>query len=115
MFEGKPGPMWEGLKLLRSLPDETLVYCGHEYSLDNARFAQSVDPRNAALNIRAAEVKRMREAGKFTVPVSMGMEKATNPFLRADQPVLAKAMGLDADVDPSAVFAALRARKDSFG
>ena len=114
MFEGKPGPMWEGLKLLRSLPDDTLVYCGHEYSLDNARFAQSVDPRNAALNIRAAEVKRMRGAGKFTIPVSMGMEKATNPFLRADQPVLAKAMGLDADVDPSSVFAALRARKDSF-
>jgi len=115
MFEGKPGPMWEGLKLLRSLPDETLVYCGHEYTLDNARFAQSVDPRNAALNIRAAEVKRMREAGRFTIPVSMGMEKATNPFLRADQPVLAKAMGLDADVDPSSVFAALRSRKDSFG
>src|SRR3982751_3546328 len=100
MFEGKPGPMWEGLKLLRSLPDDTLVYCGHEYSLDNARFALSVDPRNAALNIRAAEVKRMREAGRFTIPVSMGMEKATNPFLRADQPVLAKAMGLDPGTDP---------------
>lgn len=115
MFEGKPGPMWEGLKLLRSLPDDTLMYCGHEYTLDNARFAQSVDPRNAALNIRAAEVKRMREAGRFTIPVSMGMEKATNPFLRADQPVLAAAMGLDRDIDPSAVFAALRSRKDSFG
>ena len=114
MFEGKPGPMWEGLKLLRNLPDETLMFCGHEYSADNARFALSVDPRNAALNIRAAEVRRMREAGRFTIPVSLGMEKATNPFLRADQPALAKAVGLDPDTDPSVAFAALRARKDSF-
>src|SRR3569832_1913190 len=115
MFLCNPGPLVEGLKLLRSLPDDTLMYCGHEYTLDNARFAQSVDPRNAAFTIRAAEVKRMREAGKFTVPVSMGMEKATNPILRADQPVLAAAMGLDRDIDPSAVLAALRSRKDSFG
>ncbi|MEO8757032.1 MAG: hydroxyacylglutathione hydrolase [Devosia sp.] len=114
MFEGKPGPMWEGLKLLRGLPEQTLVYCGHEYSTENARFALSVDPRNAALNIRAAEVNRMRSDGKFTVPVSIGMERATNPFLRADQRVLAKAMGLDPDTDASVVFAALRATKDSF-
>ena len=114
MFEGRPGPMWEGLKLLRGLPDQTLLYCGHEYTEENARFAQSVDPRNAALNIRAAEVNRMRAEGKFTVPVSMGMEKATNPFLRADQPVLTAAMGLQPDADPSTVFAALRAAKDNF-
>ena len=114
MFEGKPGPMWEGLEELRELPDETLLYCGHEYTLENARFAQSVDPRNAALNIRAAEVKRMRDAGQFTVPVSLGLEKRTNPFLRADQPVLAKAMGLPEGADPVAVFAALRSAKDNF-
>ena len=114
MLEGKPGPMWEGLKALRALPDHTLMFCGHEYTADNARFALSVDPRNAALNIRAAEVNRMRGEGKFTVPVSMGMEKATNPFLRADKPELATAMGLDRDVDPSVVFAALRAAKDKF-
>jgi hydroxyacylglutathione hydrolase len=114
MFEGQPGPMWEGLKLLRGLPDATLMYCGHEYTEENARFAQSVDPRNAALNIRAAEVRRMRTEGKFTIPVSMGMEKAANPFLRADQPVLAQAMGLDPGTDPAVVFAALRAAKDSF-
>lgn len=114
MFEGKPGPMWEGLEELRELPDETLIYCGHEYSLDNARFAQSVDPRNTALNIRAAEVKRMRDAGKYTIPVSLRMEKATNPFLRADRPELAQAMGLAPDTKPSAVFAALRAAKDNF-
>lgn len=114
MLEGKPGPMWEGLKHLRALPDHTLMYCGHEYSVDNARFALSVDPRNAALNIRAAEVNRMRAQGQFTIPVSMGMEKATNPFLRADRPELARAMGLEPDVDPSIVFAALRAAKDKF-
>lgn len=114
MFEGKPGPMWEGLKRLRELPDDTLVYCGHEYTLDNARFSLSIDPRNAALNIRAAEVKRMREEGRFTIPVSLGMEKATNPFLRADQPALAKAMGLAPDADPVTVFAAIRRAKDGF-
>jgi hydroxyacylglutathione hydrolase len=114
MFEGKPGPMWEGLEELRELPDETLIYCGHEYTLDNARFAQSVEPRNSALAIRAAEVKRMRDAGKFTIPVSLRMEKATNPFLRADRPELARAMGLGEGTKPSAVFAALRAAKDNF-
>ena len=114
MFEGKPGPMWDGLAEIRELPDDTLVYCGHEYTLDNARFALSIDKKNAALTIRAAEVKRMREAGKFTIPVSLGMEKRTNPFLRADRPELAKAMGLDADAKPAQVFAAIRAAKDSF-
>ncbi len=114
LLEGKPGPAWEGLKALRELPDETLLYCGHEYTEANSRFALSVDPRNAALNIRAAEVKRMREAGRYTIPVSMKLEKATNPFLRADNPVLARAMGLSEDVVPSAVFAALRKAKDDF-
>jgi hydroxyacylglutathione hydrolase len=114
MFEGKPGPMWEALTELRELPDETLVYCGHEYTLDNARFALSIDPRNTALGIRAAEVKRMREAGKFTIPVSLGMEKRTNPFLRADKPEMARAMKMDVDSKPAAVFAALRAAKDTF-
>lgn len=114
MMEGKPGPMWEGLKALRALPDQTLMFCGHEYTQTNARFALKVDPRNAALNIRAAEVNRMRSEGKFTVPVSMAMEKATNPFLRADRPELAKAMGLEPDTDPAVVFAALRVAKDKF-
>lgn len=114
MFEGKPGPMWEGLLQLRALPDDTLVYCGHEYTLANAQFALSVDPRNAALNIRAAEVKRLRESGQATIPVGLGIEKAANPFLRADQPALAKAMGLAPDAAPELVFAALRKAKDDF-
>jgi hydroxyacylglutathione hydrolase len=114
MFEGKQGPMWDGLEELKALPDDTLVYPGHEYTVANAQFALSVDPRNPALNIRAAEVRRMAEAGKFTIPVTLGMEKATNPFLRADQPTLAKAMGLAADTSPAKVFGALRKAKDEF-
>lgn len=114
MFEGKAGPMWEGLEELRALPDDTLIYPGHEYTVANALFALSVDPRNPALSIRAAEVKRMAEAGKFTIPVTLGMERATNPFLRSDQPALAKAMGLAADADPAKVFGALRKAKDDF-
>ncbi len=114
MFEGKPGPMWEGVKQLRDLPDDTLIYCGHEYTMANARFALSVDPKNPALNIRAAEVKRLTDAGQFTIPVSLGMEKATNPFLRADNPALAKAMGLSEASKPATVFAALRKAKDDF-
>lgn len=114
MFEGTPGPMWEGLEELRALPDDTLVYPGHEYTASNAAFALSVDPRNPALNIRAAEVKRLVEAGTYTIPVTLGMEKATNPFLRADQPALAKAVGLPAGAPPAAVFGALRKAKDEF-
>jgi hydroxyacylglutathione hydrolase len=114
MLEGKPGPTWDGLKALRALPNETLMYCGHEYTVENCRVAQSVDPRNAALRIRAAEAQKMREDGRFTIPVSLAMEKATNPFLRSDRPELAQAMGLDPESEPSVVFAALRAAKDAF-
>lgn len=114
MFEGKPGPMWEGLEGLRDLPDETLIYCGHEYTEANAAFALHVEPNNPALRIRAAEVKRLRANNEFTIPVTMGMEKATNPFLRADLPQMAKAMKLAPDAAPAAVFAALRRAKDEF-
>jgi hydroxyacylglutathione hydrolase len=113
MFEGTPGPMWEGLKRLRALPDDTLVYCGHEYTAANARFALSVDPDNPALQARAAEVAQLRSAGRFTIPARLGEEKQANPFLRADALELAKAMGLDGS-DPAAVFAALRKAKDNF-
>lgn len=114
MLEGRPGPMWEGLKALRALPDATLMFCGHEYTADNARFALAIDPRNAALNLRAAGVGRLRAAGQSTIPVTIGMERATNPFLRCDNPAIAKALGLAPDLDPSAVFAALRSARDGF-
>jgi hydroxyacylglutathione hydrolase len=113
MFEGTPGPMWAGLLALRALPDATLVYCGHEYTLANARFALSVDPGNAALKARAAEAKAQRDAGRFTIPARLGTEKQANPFLRADSPEMAQAMQLGG-ADPAAVFAALRKAKDNF-
>jgi hydroxyacylglutathione hydrolase len=113
MFEGTPGPMWAGLDGLRNLPDETLVYCGHEYTLANAKFALSVDPDNAVLEARAREAQVQRDAGHFTVPTRLGEEKRANPFLRADQTALAGAMGLEA-THPAEVFAALRKAKDNF-
>ncbi len=113
MFEGTPGPMWAGLKRLRDLPDETLVYCGHEYTQSNARFALSIDPDNEALRARAAEVDQLRAAGKATIPFSLGEDKKANPFLRADTPELARHYGLEG-ADPAEVFAAIRKGKDNF-
>jgi hydroxyacylglutathione hydrolase len=113
MFEGTPGPMWEGLQRLRDLPDATLLYCGHEYTQSNARFALSIDPQNTALQARAAEIEALRGAGKATIPAQMGVEKAANPFLRADDPHFAKVYGLSG-ADAAQVFAAIRKGKDTF-
>ena len=113
MFEGTPGPMWEGLKRLRELPDETLVYCGHEYTQSNAKFALSIDPDNETLKARAAEVEILRAAGRPTIPFNLGEDKKANPFLRADAPELAKHYGLEG-ADPAEVFAAIRKGKDNF-
>lgn len=113
MFEGTPGPMWQGLLKLRALHDETLMYCGHEYSAANARFALHLDPGNIVLQIRAAEINKLREKKQFTIPMSMGVEKLLNPFLRADDPVIARALGLEG-ADGETVFAALRKAKDVF-
>jgi hydroxyacylglutathione hydrolase len=113
MFEGTPGPMWEGIKRLRDLPDETLVYCGHEYTQSNARFALSIDPDNVALQARAREVDALRAEGKATIPFQLGEDKQANPFLRADAPELARYYGLEG-ADPSEVFAAIRKGKDNF-
>lgn len=113
LFEGTPAQMWESLKKLRALPDDTLVYCAHEYTQANARFAVAIDPDNQRLRERAAEIDRIRAAGKSTVPTLLGLEKATNPFLRADDPALAHAVNL-ATAAPVEVFAEVRRRKDSF-
>lgn len=113
MFEGTPGPMWAGLAKLRDLPDETLIYCGHEYTSANAKFALSVDPDNAALQARAKEISEQLANGEFTIPVTLGAEKAQNPFLRADDPGMARQMGLEG-ADPAEVFAAIRKAKDNF-
>ncbi|MBJ6987680.1 MULTISPECIES: hydroxyacylglutathione hydrolase [unclassified Devosia] len=113
MFEGTPGPMWDGVKRLRDLPDATLVYCGHEYTASNARFALSIDPNNAALQARAAEVTALRDAGKPTIPFNLGEDKKANPFLRADAPELAQFYGLSG-ADAGEVFGAIRKGKDTF-
>jgi hydroxyacylglutathione hydrolase len=113
LFEGTAEQMWESLSRLRSLPDETRVYCGHEYTASNARFALSLDPENPDLVARAEEIAQLREAKQPTVPSLLSVEKAANPFLRADDPALAARLGL-ADSPAAAVFAEIRRRKDSF-
>jgi hydroxyacylglutathione hydrolase len=111
LFEGSPADMYSSLRKLAALPDETRVYCGHEYTLSNARFALTVDPGNAALKARAAEVEQLRAAGSFTLPTSIGREKATNPFLRADDPAIAATLGMTGR-SPLEVFTELRERKN---
>lgn len=113
LFEGNPAQMWHSLGKLAALPDATRVYCAHEYTQANARFALSVDPDNAALRARSRAVDAARAAGHPTVPSTLAEEKATNPFLRADDPALAAALGL-AGADPVRVFAEIRGRKDRF-
>jgi len=113
LFEGTPDQMWRSLNKLRALPDETRVYCAHEYTQANARFALTVDPGNEALIDYANDVDAARAAGRFTVPALLGREKMANPFLRADDPALAA--NVDRDVsDPVSVFAEVRHRKDVF-
>lgn len=114
VFEGSMDDMWRSLlKLRRRLPAETKVYCGHEYTQSNARFALSVDPRNAALQAQAKAVEAARAEGRPTLPTDMASECAANPFLRADDPALAAAVGLGG-AEPARVFAELRTRKDHF-
>ncbi|MBU6506608.1 MAG: hydroxyacylglutathione hydrolase [Alphaproteobacteria bacterium] len=112
LFEGTPQQMWASLGKLKKLPPETRVYCGHEYTQANARFALTIEPKNAELVARAARVDAMRAAGQSTVPGTMHDELATNPFLRADLPALQQSMG--APGDPVATFAAIRRAKDNF-
>jgi len=113
LFEGTPAQMWHSLQKLMALPDETVVYCAHEYTQSNAKFALSVEPGNAALVARSTEIDRLRAQGRPTVPSTIGLEKATNPFLRAGSGELQQQLGLvgAAAVD---VFAETRRRKDHF-
>jgi hydroxyacylglutathione hydrolase len=113
LFEGTPEQMWNSLSKFRTLPDSTRIYCAHEYTLSNARFALTVDGGNPLLKDRAARVAKMRDANEPTVPSTLAEERATNPFLRADRPELAAAVGL-AGSPPAKVFGAIRAAKDSF-
>ncbi len=113
LFDGTPGQMWSSLQKIMQWPDETHLYCAHEYTQSNARFALTVEPHNRALQERAATVARLRAAGQATVPTTLGEERATNPFLRARSQDLRATIELmdAADVD---VFAKTRALKDAF-
>ncbi|MEA9580754.1 hydroxyacylglutathione hydrolase [Xanthomonas nasturtii] len=117
MFEGTAPQMFDSLQRLASLPGETLMCCGHEYTLANAAFALHVDPTNAALQRRQQEAQAMRQAARPTLPISLKSELATNPFLRTSRPEIRAAVApgaagaLSSEVD---VFAELRRWKDEF-
>jgi hydroxyacylglutathione hydrolase len=111
MFEGSPEQFWASLQRLKALPPETLLYCAHEYTASNARFALHADPDNPVLIAYAAEIEAKRARGEPTVPTRLERELATNPFLRADDPAMQARWG---GGDAVATFAALRAAKDSF-
>lgn len=113
VFEGTAEMMWNSLEKLLALPDETTLYCGHEYTLANAQFALTIEPDNPDLVARAKEVEQLRAEGKPTLPTTMAMEKKTNPFLRVNEPAIRA--GLDmTGASPAEVFAEIRARKDRF-
>ncbi len=111
MFEGTAPQFWASLSRLKALPPETVLYCAHEYTASNARFALHADPDNAALKAYAHEVADKRARGEWTVPTRLDRELAANPFLRADEAMLAARWG---GGDAVATFAALRAAKDTF-
>ena len=113
VIEGDAEMMWASLKKLRDLPNDTDIFCGHEYTAANIKFARTVEPNNKALAERDAEAKREIERGLPTIPVTIGEEKKANPFLRADVPEVAAGVGLTGK--PAAqVFAEIRERKNRF-
>lgn len=114
IFEGDALMMFKSLQKLAALPPQTRLYCGHEYSAANARFALSVEPQNQALQRRALEIAALRAADKLTLPATIGAERAENPFLRCDSAEIRARLGCAASVADSAVFARLRRLKDEF-
>jgi hydroxyacylglutathione hydrolase len=116
MFEGTPAQFWASLSRLKSLPPETLLYCAHEYTQSNARFALHADPDNERLQRYAKRVDACRAEGKPTVPTSLARELVANPFLRADNPAMQARWAEKGGKigDAVATFAALRSAKDSF-
>ncbi|MCB2065125.1 MAG: hydroxyacylglutathione hydrolase [Erythrobacter sp.] len=111
MFEGEPAQFWDSLSRLKALPADTTIYCAHEYTASNAKFALHADPGNDALMDYAREIDARRAAGEWTVPFPLSRELETNPFLRADDPEMQARWGGDA---PFETFAAIRAAKDNF-
>jgi hydroxyacylglutathione hydrolase len=111
VFEGTPQQMWVSLQKLMQLPAATRIYCGHEYTLSNARFALKIDPENTDLQARASEVEKLRAENRMTLPTTVELELATNPFLRASSKAIRENLGLEEAAD-AAVFAEIRERKN---
>jgi len=113
VFEGTMEMMWDSLQKFIAMPDDTLVYSGHEYTSANARFALTIEPDNAALHARVRDIEDKRSRGEPTVPASIGEEKATNPFLRAGLQEVKAGLNMQGASD-AVVFAEIRKRKDAF-
>lgn len=113
LFEGTPQMMWTSLSKLMRLHDGMRIFCGHEYTLNNGRFALTLEPQNRDLANRMVEVEALRAQNKPTIPSTMGLEKRTNPFLRPDSPEIRRTLGM-ATADAVDVFAEMRRRKDVF-
>lgn len=113
LFEGTAEMMWTSLSKLMRLPDDVRIYCGHEYTEANGRFALTVEPDNADLRSRMEEVRGKRGQSLPTIPTTMGLEKKTNPFLRAQSPEIRQTLGLESATNVE-VFAETRRRKDKF-
>ncbi|MCV3270623.1 hydroxyacylglutathione hydrolase [Roseobacter sinensis] len=113
LFEGTAEQMWASLQRLMALPSETTVCSGHEYTASNAKFALTIDPDNSDLISRSMAIDAARAAGEATVPSTLALEMATNPFLRASDPNIRARLGMT-DASDVQVFAEIRARKDAF-
>lgn len=112
LFEGDASTMWTSISKIMRLPPETVLYCGHEYTLSNAEFALTVEPGNEALQARAREVRGLRERGEPTLPTTLAQELATNPFLRPDSPEIQRQLGMEGQ-ELWEIFGEIRRRKDN--
>jgi hydroxyacylglutathione hydrolase len=113
LFEGDAATMWDSLSRLMQLPPETLIYCGHEYTQANGKFALTLEPDNGALQERMKQVRDLRAAGKPTIPVSLATEMATNPFLRPDEPQIRENLNMEG-AGTVLAFGEIRERKNNF-
>jgi len=114
LFEGTAEQAWNSLSRLMALPDATSIYCAHEYTAANARFCATIETDNQALKDRIDQITRLRAEHQPTVPTTIGLERATNPFVRADLPSVRAAIGIGAEATPHEAFARVRQMKDQF-
>ena len=113
LLEGTPAQMWSSLSKLMALADDTIVYCGHEYTLSNAKFSVTIDPENAELAARFEDIKAKRGRGEATLPTTIGLERRTNPFVRPHDLKIRRVLGMESASDAE-VFAEIRQRKNNF-